>query len=343
MDVTTVAISGASGLVGVRPAAELASRDDGDRVVGLDFRDPPRRSRFEFHRVDIASADLKLILEDADVIVHLASVVDPIPDEAFMQRVNVAGTHRVLEAAGGARQVIRVSPTSVYGAWANNPVPLTEAAPLRPNPGFSPAVHAGEVERALAQWSGDHPGVSVTTLRAAPVVGPGADTLTSRLLLARPPLRVRDAAPPVQALHVDDLVNALVFTITESLTGTYNVAPDGWLSAEEAMALVGRTAVPPLPAEVLERALTRTWTSGVGEIPPGIVPYLTHPWVVANDRLRSTGWVPEHSNEEAIVEGLEALDTRSHSKLALALALGGAAVAAGAAAGAILRRRSRRS
>ena len=339
-----MAISGAAGLVGERLVSALVARDDVERVVGLDIKEPARRfSALEFHRVDVVSSDLKPILEDVDVVVHLAAMVDPIPDEALMARVNVEGTRRVLEAATGARKVVHVSPSSVYGAWPNNPTPLTEDAPLRPNPGFSPAIQGAEVERIIREWADDHPQVAVATLRAAPVVGPGAERLPSRLLLGHPPLRVRGAAPPVQALHVDDLVRALVLVVTTDLVGTHNVAPDGWLTADDAAALVGRTVVPPLPAEVLERALGRTWTSGVGDIPPGVVPYLVHPWVVANDRLRAAGWAPEHTNEEAIVEGLDALEPSERSKLAWALAIGGSlAVASGAAAGWLLRRRAHR-
>jgi len=342
MEVTSVAITGASGLVGERLLAALAARDDVDRIVGLDVREPRRRfPGLEFHVVDVASAELKPVLEDIEVVVHLAAVVDPIPDEALMERVNVEGTRRVLDAAtSGAAKLIRVSPTSVYGAWANNPVPLTEDAPLRPNPDFSPAEHAAEVERLLYEWSDQHPSVAVTVLRAAPVVGPGAARMPSRLLLGHPPLRVRGAAPPVQALHVDDLVAALVLAVTADLPGTFNVAPDGWVTAEDTAALVGRTVVPPLPAEVLQRALARTWASGVGDVPPGVVPYLVHPLVVANDRLRSAGWVPAHTNEEALVAGLDALAPSERSKVALALTLGGAAaIVLGIGAGWLLRRR----
>jgi hypothetical protein len=31
------------------------------------------------------------------------------------------------------------------------------------------------------------------------------------------------------------------------------------------------------------------------------VPYLVHPFVVANDRLKRAGWKPLHSNEEALL------------------------------------------
>jgi nucleoside-diphosphate-sugar epimerase len=313
MDVPAIAVTGASGLVGQRLLPRLADHPDVTRVVALDVREPEWRGRaLEFHRVDIAGTDLKPILEGVDTVVHLAGVVDPILDEALMARVNVEGTRRVLAAAGavGVTRVVRISSSTVYGAWAGNAVPLTEDAPLRPNPHFSPAVQGAEVERLLAEWREDHPGVTVTTLRSAPVVGPGAERLPARIILGRPPLRVRNAEPPVQVVHVDDLATALVLVATRDLPGAFNVAADGWLAADDARALLPRTSVPAVPAEVLARALRRSWALGVGDIPPGVVPYLVHPWVVANDRLKQAGWTPTRTNEAAILEALAALPRR---------------------------------
>ncbi len=349
MDVPTVAVTGASGLVAQHLLPRLVGDGIATRVVGLDVREPVRRVRgLEFHLVDIASAELKPLLQGVDVLVHLATVVDPIPDEALMARVNVDGSRRVLEAAAavGVRKVIRVSSAAVYGAWATNALPLTEAAPLRPNPGFLPAVHAAEVERLIAEWRTDQPSVTVTTLRSAPVLGPGAERLPSRLLLGRPPLRVRGATAPVQAVHVEDLASALALAVATDLPGVYNVAADGWLAPEDVQALlpgswIARALVPALPAELLERLLARTWATGAGEIPPSVVPYLVHPWVVANDRLKAAGWAPTRTNEEAILEGLDSLP--APSRAALYAALGSAAALAGVTAGWLLRRRVRRA
>ena len=342
MDVVAIAVTGASGLVGQRLLSRLADDAQVTRLIGLDVRDPRRRVRgLEFQRVDIAGAELKPLLEGAEVLVHLATVVDPIPDEAHMARVNVEGTRRVLDAAAavGARKIIRVSSATVYGAWPNNPVPLTEDATLRPNPGFAPAVHAAEAERLLADWRDEHPAVTVTTLRSAPVLGPGAERLPSRLLLGRPPLRVRGASLPVQAVHVDDLVSALLLAVTKDLPGTYNAAADSWLSADDTRALLPRSLLPALPAELLERILRRVWASGLGDIPPSVVPYLTNPWVVANDRLKAAGWRPRHTNEEAIVEALDSLPPPSHVvRYVTAAAL---ATALGAVVGVLIRRRRR--
>ena len=343
MNVTSIAVTGASGLVGQRLLPVLADDASVTRVVGLDMRPPRRRARgLEFHLVDVSRAELKPLLEGIDVLVHLASVVDPVPDESLMARVNVDGTRRVLDAAAavGVRRVVRVSSASVYGAWANNPVPLTEDSPLRPNPGFSPAVQAAEAERLLAEWRDDHPGVVVTTLRAAPVLGPGAERLPSRILLGRPPLRVRGATPPVQAVHVDDLVAALALVGLRDHPGTFNVASDGWLDHDQARRLLERSHLPPLPSGLLERVLRVTWEIGIGDVPPGVVPYLVHPLVIANDRLRALGWVPRHDNEQAIVDGLDSLGPPLSKVRCVALA-GGAAVGAAATAW-LLGRRWRR-
>jgi nucleoside-diphosphate-sugar epimerase len=346
MNVVSIAVTGASGVVGQRLLPVLGADPDVTRLVGLDMRPPRRRARhLEFHLVDVARSELKPLLEGIDVLVHLATVVDPIVDEALMARVNVDGTRRALDAAAavGIRKVVRVSSAAVYGAWANNPVPLTEDSPLRPNPGFSPAVQAAEVERLLAEWGDDHPAVTVTTLRSAPVLGPGAERLPSRLLLGRPRLRVRGARPVVQAVHVDDLVSALALVVLDDHPGTFNVASDGWLEPAEVDALVARRGLQALPGQLLERVLTLLWRTGVGDVPPGVLPYLRYPWVIANDRLRAIGWVPRHGNDAAIVDGLDSLGPpRSMRPLVVlaAGALGGASVTAWLL-GRRLRRRAR--
>jgi nucleoside-diphosphate-sugar epimerase len=171
-------------------------------------------------------------------------------------------------------------------------------------------VQGAEVERLIAGWRDEHPGVTVTTLRSAPVVGPGAERLPARILLGRPPLRVRGAAMPVQVVHVDDLAQALALAATRELVGVFNVAADGWLDADAARALLPRSRVPPVPREALERVLRRTWATGMGDIPPGVVPYLVHPWVIANDKLKGEGWAPSRTNEDAIREALYALPPR---------------------------------
>lgn len=336
-----VAITGASGFVGQRLLAHLDRTPELGRLVGLDVRDPERRVRnLDFHRVDIAHAELKPLLEGVDVLIHLAAIHDPIPDVDLMARVNVEGTRRVLDAAAavGVQRIVLMSSATVYGAWANNPVPLTEDEPLRPNAGFDPAVQSAEVERLLAEWRSQHPGVGVVVLRPAPILGSGAEHLMARVL-AGPPVAVRGASSPVQCAHVDDVAHALALACTTDMSGVYNVACDGWLDPADANELRVKRVRPSLPRELVERALAAGWASGLGDVPPGVVPLITHPWVVANDRLRATGWSPSASNEDVLLATADSLATPPVWPWVVA---GTATVAAVVLAEEALRRRRRR-
>jgi len=67
------------------------------------------------------------------------------------------------------------------------------------------------------------------------------------------------------------------------------------------------------------------------------VPYLVHPWVVGNDRLKAVGWKPQHSNDEAIL-----LATPLEAPSIVPWFAGAAAVTSGLAVGTWwLKRRSR--
>jgi nucleoside-diphosphate-sugar epimerase len=105
----------------------------------------------------------------------------------------------------------------------------------------------------------------------------------------------------VQVAHVDDVARALLVAVEHALPGVYNVASDGWLAPEDASALVPRRTLPALPDHAAERLLQVLWSSGFGDAPPSVVPYLAYPWVVANDRMKDAGWSPGFSNEEAIL------------------------------------------
>jgi UDP-glucose 4-epimerase len=225
----TIAVTGVAGLLAQRLLPHLDAMEGVVRVVGLDVAEPARRMRgFEFHRVDIASSDLTAILDGVDTIVHLAGMVEATADRSLLAHINVEGSRRLLAAAAtvGAARIVTTSSAAVYGAWPNNPLPITEAAPLRPNPGYLPALHDAEKERRLAQWGTEHPGAAISTLRMAPVVGPGAHGVFARAALGKPPVSVRGAARPVQVVHVDDAASALALAVAGRLDGAYNVAAD---------------------------------------------------------------------------------------------------------------------
>ncbi|NLV55257.1 MAG: NAD-dependent epimerase/dehydratase family protein [Acidimicrobiales bacterium] len=301
--------------------------------------------------VDLATADLKPLFEGAEVVVHVGTPSGAALDEASAAAsADVAIAQRVLDAAGDvdAAHVVVLSSATVYGAWANNAMPLTEDATLRPVPELALAVQRAEIERRVAEWRQAHPGKTATVLRPVPVVGGDAasDGLARALHAAR---RVADIEgdPPAQFLHVDDLAAAIALAAVVRIDGARNVAPDGWLRGAEYTALDAGTPKVRLPAKIGDRISRLRWKLGLAPTPPGLVAYARHPWVVANDRLRADGWEPEHSNEEAFVLGtpataLATLSPRRRQEIALGVTGAVGAAALGGAAWAVVRHLRRR-
>lgn len=321
---TRVVVTGAAGAVGSRVVRRLAESDEIAEVLAVDRVGMPMAPDVESKRVDLAAGPLDSIFSGADVIVHLASATTPGQPEPAAEELDLAITQRVLDAAGeaGVGHVVVLSSAMVYGAWAANPVPLTEDAPIRPNPDFSWAVGRADVERLAAEWGSRHPGAAVAILRPTAIVADESLGVLARVLHAARVGVAAEGDPPVQYLHVDDLAAAVVAAVTGRLDGVANVAPDGWISPDALSDLEGpipRVRVPSWAARALAAA---RWRFGVLPVPPGVVPYTSHSWVVSNDRMRSLGWQPTHSNEEAWVVShepgpLDRMPARRRQELAL--------------------------
>jgi nucleoside-diphosphate-sugar epimerase len=342
-----IAVTGAAGPAGRRLCALLAADPGVELVRAIDrrrvhlpdrVRNDPRRDRIELCRVHLRDADLDALLDGIDVVCHLAGS-DPLEDVPFDH--DVVTTSRLLDAmarAGTGQLIVRTTAT-VYGAWPDNPVPLTEAAELRPN-AESPWVQVrAQVEDRIRDFACAHPDVAVAVLRPTVTVAEEGPDELGRVLAAARVVAPADGASPAQFLHVDDLVTAIDTVRRERGEGAFNVAPDGSVPAERIRALVGGAPRLPLPSWLAGRLTAIGWRYQLAPTPPGFVPFVTHAWIVANDRLRSLGWEPTMTNEEAYVAGHAAapwaqISPKRRQELALgatAAVLVGGAIAAAAA------------
>jgi nucleoside-diphosphate-sugar epimerase len=275
---STVVLSGGADPLGRRVAAALGRIDGVERVIELDEH-------------DLHSPDLKVRIEGANAVVHLTGGVDD--------------TRALLDAAGavGVTHVVLLSSATAYGAWANNPVPLTEDAPLRPNPELDFAVRAAERERLASDWKHEHPGTTVSVLRPAVPLSEDAAGWLARGLRETSAIRAAGPDdPPGQYVHLDDVAGAIELALAQRLDGAFNVSPDGWIAGEQLRALAGVPRVR-VPERVARRLAWLRWRLDPTSAPPGLLPYTMHPWVIANDRIKAHGWKPSFSNEEAYVAG----------------------------------------
>ncbi len=233
----------------------------------------------------------------------------------------------------GARHVVFVSSALVYGAAANNPVPLTEDATLRPDVEFVFARQLASAEELVEQWRTAQADRTTCVLRPAVSLAAGDSARLATALVFGLGRRLAQADPPSQFLHLDDLASAVGVGIDRRLDGVFNVAPDGWVPGGRVRALSGERPRLPLPERFSELVAGLRWRFLRGPIPPGLLPYTVEPWVVSNGRLRAAGWVPTVTNEQTYVESTEApWWTMVSPKRRQELTLGGAAAAAVVAA-----------
>lgn len=323
-----VVVTGAAGAIGRRVVARLADHDDltvlaVDKVSQVDVD-----LRVDTKQLDLAEADLVSLFAGADSVVHLASAMTAGSGQVAEAELELAVTRRVLDAMAvvDIGHLLIMSSAMVYGAWTGNPVPLTEAAAVRPNPDFAWARQRARIERLAEEWQAQRNGAAVSILRPTAVV---TDDHLGQLARTLHAARVGVAAegdPPVQYLHADDLANAAVVCVAGRFDGVVNVAPDGWIPPDRLADLEGPTPRVRVPAWVARMVAALRWRFGLAPTPPGVVPYTTSSWVVSNGRLRALGWNAEYSNEEAWVVShepspLERIPAARRQEIALAVAV----------------------
>lgn len=304
-DLPVVAVTGAAHDLGFALTAKLAQSDRFSRVIAIDDHRGDLTGVI-WRVVDIRDPALVGRLSGIDVIVHtdldLAADSDPRARRAY----NVRGAQTVLTAAaaGGVGRVILVTSAMVYGAKPDNPVPLPESAPLNADPDASIVGDFMEIEQLAERSPRTNPGMAVTVIRPAALVGEGIDTLVTRHFEAPRLLAVKGCAPRWQFCHMTDLMSAIELAAAGEVNGAFAVGSTGWLEQDQVEQLSGLRQIE-LPAGVTFATAQRLHRAGVTPAPVSNLHYVVYPWVVDCRTLRDAGWKPAVTNEQALAVLLE--------------------------------------
>ncbi len=300
------------------------------RVVGAELVE---------HRLDLNADPLGTILDDVDAVIHCAG--DDNRQEGPGSTALLEPLLTALDRTETANLVV-LSSATVYGARADNPVPIIEGTPLRPNAELTYAVGRAEAERWATDWAASSDR-RLSVFRPTTTVSQHGLSWIASALRSETVLRGDEGDPPVQFLHHDDLASALVAGALGGWVGEFNVAPDGWIGPEAFRTLVGVPDVR-VPRPVSRRLRRAAQSVGVGVEVEGLDAYVREPWVVANDKLRQMGWEPRFTNEEAFVVSTPTppwmMSAKRRQELSLAAAGAGVALVVGAL-GAAAKRASR--
>lgn len=337
----SLVVTGAAGSIGRRLLVRLGELEQIERVVALDrLRLAAPSEKVTTISADLNTADLENLFAGCDTLVHLAEDNRRRSDSNYVSGL----VGRVLSAADacGIRHVIVVSSAMVYGAHDDNPVPLTEAEPRRPNDELGFATAKVQLEDDVLAWAETSDAI-VSILRPTTTLSEREASWVGRSLRTATAVRPAGVDPPVQFLHHDDLTSAITTVIDTELAGIVNVAPDGWIAPDAFRDLAGSSQVR-VPDVVRVQILGARRRLNMRPVPDGLDAYVTRPWVIANDRLREAGWEPSFTNEEAFVVGTAAPPwaVSPSKRQEIALGVAGVAVAGAAAAAGFLAKRATR-
>jgi nucleoside-diphosphate-sugar epimerase len=300
-----VAVTGAASGLGHALTVRLAASGRVGRVVAIDGHRGDATG-VTWRVVDVRDPAVAGRLSGVDVLVHLDLDLAPDSDHRSRRAFNVRGAQTVLTAAAAGRvgRVVLVTSAMVYGAGPDNPVPLAESAPLGADSDGSVVGDLLEIEQLAQRSPQTNPGMAVTVVRPAALVGEGVDTVVTRHFEAPRLLAVKGCAPRWQFCHVDDLVSALELTAAGEVTGTFAVGCDGWLDQEQVQELSGLRQIE-LPPGLTFGTVQRLHRAGIIPAPVTDLRFVVYPWVVDCLALRQAGWKPAFSNAEALQVLLE--------------------------------------
>lgn len=319
-----VVVTGATGNVGTSLVRLLSAEPAVTSVVGVARRRPDLQlPKVEWAAADVSRDDLVTPFAGADVVVHLAWLIQPSHRLDVVEATNVAGTQRVLDAAAAAGAGAVVYASSV-GAYSPGPKDrrVDESWPTDGVPTSFYSRHKAATERMLDRFEAEHPAVRVVRLRPGLIFKREAASGIRRLFLGRllPRQLLRPTLIPLvprtdrlvfQAVHTDDVAEAYRLVVVGDARGAFNIAADPVLDPDELGRILGARPVP-VPAPALRVAADLSWRAHLQPTPAGWLDLAVETPLLDTTRARTElGWSPTRTSGEALRELLEGFADRA--------------------------------
>jgi UDP-glucose 4-epimerase len=315
-----VVVLGATGNVGTSVLRALGEEPAVGSILGVSRRVPSvAMPKVEWASADIAADDLAPLVGGADVVVHLAWLIQPSRDRAALDRVNVSGSKRVFEAAAeaGVRALVYASSVGAYSKGPKDHA-VDESWPTDGIPTSVYSAHKAAVERALDDFEAKNPSMRVVRLRPA-LIFKGEAATEIRRLFAGPFLpnalldrRLIPAVPDIddlrfQAVHGDDVGEAYRLAIVKDVRGAFNLAADPVIDSARLASLFGARPVP-LPPGALRAAASVSWRARLQPTSPGWLDLAFGVPIMDTRRARTElGWEPSRTSLDALEELVEGM------------------------------------
>jgi UDP-glucose 4-epimerase len=219
-------------------------------------------------------------------VIHLGRIMSSQEDHMRRYNANVLGTQKLIELSNkySISSIIILSTYHVYGASPYNPALIDEDAPLKAAELTRNLVDSVELENLANVSLWKYPNLNITLLRPCNIVGPGVKNTISELLSSRLAPVLAGFSPMMQFIHIDDMAEAIVLASKNAQLGVYNVAPEDWISLQEAIILCGtkRLPIPSLPPSL---PILISKTLGLRSFPSYLINYFKYPVIIDGSKF----------------------------------------------------------
>ncbi len=305
-------VTGGSGYFGSLLVERL--RCDGAPVRVFDLVDTDYRpGQIEFVRGDIRDREsVERACAGAAVIYHCVAQVPLARDRALFQQVNVQGTSNLLAAAVrcGARKVVLLSSSAVYGIPERNPID-DSSVPLPLEAYGQAKLEAERVARAYH----DEQGLDVTIIRPRTILGHGRlgifELLFDWIWAGKDVYVFGSGENLYQFVHADDLAGACIKAGQRPGLAIYNVGAEKFCTMRQSLEGLAAHAgtgsrvrsIPMAPAAFLMEALSRA----------NLLPFAPYHWLMYGREIyfdltrtkEELKWAPRWGNIEMLCQSYD--------------------------------------
>lgn len=315
-DSRRVAVLGATGNIGL--ATTRALRDAGHEVLAMARRVPDGDDpRVHWLARDVARDDLTADLEGVDAVVHLPWLIQPSRDLSAQWAVNVDALDRVLAQVRRAvvPTLVVVSSVGAYSPRVGTD-PVDESWPTHGVEASSYSRQKAYTERMLDAFEAT---VDTRVVRFRPSLVFQRDSaseqrrlfggalLPNRLFRTKLPVFPHVEQVAFQAVHADDVADAIRRAVVGDAHGAFNLAAPDVLGTRDVADWFGARAVP-VPFRVARAAAAASWRLRLHPVSPGWLDLARRSPLLDCGRARDDlGWQPAHGGRDALAHVLDGI------------------------------------
>ena len=237
-------------------------------------------------------------------IIHLASIlqisVNMSREQAY--EIDVLATKKLLETSVnlGVKKIIVTTSGAVYGYYEENKNIITEERQPRGNKNYFYSAHKAEVESIMAEYRNMHPQLKQLIFRPGAILGPNFEGPVVNLFQQKIITGLIGYPGPFNFIWSEDVIDWMIEGVHSDITGEYNVAGDGILSMKQIAQKLGKFYLP-LPALLIQLALTIATPLGLTQYGPEQVKFIKYRPVLSNKKIKKCfKYQPRYTSEEVI-------------------------------------------